>query len=161
LHDWSETLHARAGVNCNACHIASPESGWQDKVSHETCAKCHDAEVAGWLQGRHGMRVAQGLPPMTPAEARLPMKSGRAHEQLDCSSCHGGHRFDTQTAAVDTRVPIRNPVTTIYGKTRRRGRALRERAFLVRPVTCRAVKTKMVNPWSSTIKMTICVPMRK
>jgi len=53
LHDWSETLHARAGVNCNACHVASQETGWQDKVSHETCAKCHQGEVDGWLKGRH------------------------------------------------------------------------------------------------------------
>ena len=108
LHDWSETLHAKAGVNCTACHVESQEAGWQDKVSHETCAKCHEFEVAGWLQGRHGMRVAQGLPPMTPTEARLPMKSGRAHEQLDCSSCHDGHRFDTKTAAVDACLTCHN-----------------------------------------------------
>jgi formate-dependent nitrite reductase cytochrome c552 subunit len=108
LHDWSETLHAKAGVNCTACHVESEETGWEDKVSHETCAKCHKSEVAGWLQGRHGMRVAQGLPPMTPAEARLPMKSARAHEQLDCSSCHGGHRFDTRAAAVDACLTCHN-----------------------------------------------------
>jgi len=48
------------------------------------------------------MRVAQDLPPMTPAEARLPMKSAREHEQLDCSSCHGGHRFDTREAATES-----------------------------------------------------------
>ena len=68
LHDWSETLHAKAGVNCTACHIENQEIGWQDKVSHETCAKCHEGEVDGWLQGHHGMRVAQGLSPMTPAD---------------------------------------------------------------------------------------------
>ena len=38
---------------------------------------------------------------MRPADALLPMKGDAAHRELTCSSCHGGHRFDTRTAAVD------------------------------------------------------------
>jgi len=38
LHDWAETLHAKAGVNCTACHVKNAETGWQDAVSHQTCA---------------------------------------------------------------------------------------------------------------------------
>ncbi len=116
LHDWAQTLHARAGVNCQACHVADKQSGWQDAVSHHTCAKCHAGEVAGWLQGHHGMRVARDLPPMTPAEARLPMKPARAHEQLDCSSCHGGHRFDTQYAAAEACMTCHNDAHTLAWK---------------------------------------------
>lgn len=53
-----------------------------------TCESCHAAESQSFLSGRHGMRVAQGLSPMTPAKARLPMKKEAAHEALDCSTCH-------------------------------------------------------------------------
>ena len=113
LHDWSETLHARAGVNCNACHLQDEKAGWQDKVTHEACAKCHSSEVAGWLEGHHGMRASVGLSPMTPAEARLPMKSARAHEHMDCSSCHGGHRFDVRVAAADACISCHNDSHTL------------------------------------------------
>jgi hypothetical protein len=47
------------------------------------------------------MRLASGLPPMTPAEARLPMRDEAAHLHLDCTSCHGAHRFDVARAAVE------------------------------------------------------------
>lgn len=112
LGDWAETMHARAGVNCNACHLVGNDSGsapiWNDSVSHDTCRTCHEHQVDGWLAGRHGMRLAQNLSPMTPAEARLPMKSDRIHEQMDCSSCHSGHRFDTRYAAVDACLSCHN-----------------------------------------------------
>jgi hypothetical protein len=34
------------------------------------------------------MRVAQGLEPVTVAEARLPMKKSAAHQTMTCASCH-------------------------------------------------------------------------
>ena len=100
INDWLASRHAMAGVNCSSCHEQA-DGTWQDTVSYTTCASCHDNEADGWLAGKHGMRQAQGLTPMTPAMARLPMHAGAAHKQLDCSSCHGGHKFDTQFAAVD------------------------------------------------------------
>jgi hypothetical protein len=57
--------------------------------------------VAGFLAGRHGMRLARGLTPMTPAQARLAMKPDAAHHELSCTSCHSDHAFDTRHAAVD------------------------------------------------------------
>ena len=45
--------------------------------------------------------MAAGLSAMTPGQARLPMKAEVAHESLDCSSCHQGHRFDRQFAAYE------------------------------------------------------------
>jgi hypothetical protein len=77
LAEWEDTAHAQAGVNCLGCHTGQdPEGGgavWQEKVDHTACALCHATEVAGFLKGRHGMRLALGLSPMTPAMARLPM----------------------------------------------------------------------------------------
>lgn len=106
LRDWEETAHARAGIQCTACHQpdgadGSP-GGWVDRPGHAACATCHGEETAGFLAGRHGMRLDRGLSPMTPALARIPMKTDAAHRELTCASCHGAHRFDTRTAAVDS-----------------------------------------------------------
>ncbi len=98
LENWAGDAHARAAVNCSACH--QPEGGpWQDKVAVSTCASCHADEHEGFLRGKHGMRLASGLSPMTPAMARQPMHADAAHRALDCTSCHASHDFDTRQAA--------------------------------------------------------------
>ena len=105
LRDWLDSTHARAGVNCADCHVvevaATKERRWSDQLDHTACAGCHQDESQGFLAGHHGMRLAQGLSPMLPAMARLPMKPEAAHRALECTSCHGAHRFDTRFAAVD------------------------------------------------------------
>ncbi len=105
LHDdWFTTAHAKAGVNCSACHIvadAGRPARWTDRPDHKACAQCHGPEVKGFLAGKHGMRLDQGLSPMTPAMARAPMKTDARNKTLDCNSCHSAHRFDTRQAAVD------------------------------------------------------------
>lgn len=99
LHRWSADAHALAGVNCSDCH--QPDGGdWKDEVTMETCATCHTQEHAGFLRGKHGMRPAAGMSPMTPAMARQSMRPEAAHRALDCMSCHGAHAFDTRHAAV-------------------------------------------------------------
>lgn len=129
LAEWEDSAHAQAGVNCTGCHWEpDPDSGerlWAWKVDHTSCAVCHTAEDAGFLKGRHGMRIALSLSPMTPAMARLPMTpeakpkepgslarlwqtvagtkaqlEGNAKE-LGCNSCHGAHTFNPRDAAVD------------------------------------------------------------
>jgi uncharacterized cupin superfamily protein len=103
--EWEQTTHARAGVNCTGCHTAaggSPDAGaWVATPGERECASCHDTEVAGFLEGRHGMRVKAGLERMTPALARLPMKRAAFGRELSCASCHPAHGFDTRAAAVD------------------------------------------------------------
>ena len=116
LDDWEATAHAAAQVNCSQCHIDNgnvdktndSDPVWSNQVDHLTCGKCHERELAGFTAGKHGMRLAQQLSPMTPGEARLPMKSSMAHASLNCSSCHSGHRFDTQFAAVDACLSCHN-----------------------------------------------------
>lgn len=98
LTAWHETAHAAAGINCSDCH--DPGEKWVETPDHTSCAICHEGEVAGFLKGKHGMRlIFPELPPMTPAEARRPMKASAAHEALSCSSCHQPHRYDIQFAA--------------------------------------------------------------
>ena len=103
LSDWLASRHATAGVNCSDCHQAPTEtaarSEWVDKPGISSCQRCHDAEADGFLQSRHGMRIAAGMTPMTPGMARLPMKADAAHETMDCNACHQTHRYDTKSAA--------------------------------------------------------------
>jgi hypothetical protein len=105
LAEWESTAHAKAGVNCGGCHQESdPSTGstqWQKKIDRRSCAGCHLAEDAGFLKGKHGMRISAGLSPMTPETARLPMKAESKHEELGCNTCHRAHKFDSKYAAVD------------------------------------------------------------
>jgi len=101
MRDWLETSHAKAGVNCSACHQADKGAAWTERPGQAACAGCHGTETKGFLTGKHGMRVAEGLSPMTPAQARLPMQPDARDRQLGCTSCHGAHRFDTRKAAVE------------------------------------------------------------
>jgi hypothetical protein len=102
VFDWATTAHARAGVNCTDCHGGKTgTAAWVENPGFESCKECHDREVAGFLGGKHGMRLAQDLSPMKPGMARIPMHEDAAHRELSCVSCHTDHRFDTRTAAVD------------------------------------------------------------
>lgn len=106
LREWSETGHARGGVNCADCHrVKDSESGvtrWIDRPGYQACGACHDNESAGFLAGKHGMRLAQGLSAMTPGAARQPMKADAGDHAVGCASCHAAHRFETATAAVES-----------------------------------------------------------
>lgn len=112
FNDWLTTAHAQAGVNCTACHnVKDPETkeeSWTDKPDHTSCQSCHKKEVGGFLKGKHGMRLEQGLSPMTPGMARRPMKPEAAHKELSCVSCHAAHTFDRQYAAVDACLTCHN-----------------------------------------------------
>lgn len=110
--DWLASAHAKAGVNCTGCHEAGasvPEGGEMPKNAGEwiarpstpqACQGCHAEEVRGFQAGKHGMRLAAGLSPMTPGKARLPMHEDAAHRELTCNSCHMPHRYDTAQAGV-------------------------------------------------------------
>lgn len=105
--EWSGSTHAAVGVNCSGCHSVTEESNsdaagdWSEVPGHVDCEKCHRNEVGSFLNGRHGMRMASGLPPMTPELARLPMHSAADHKVLNCSACHDAHDPDPNFAAVD------------------------------------------------------------
>ena len=95
---WHDSAHAAAGINCSDCH--GEEEKWVEKPDHTSCASCHGDEVEGFLKGKHGMRLSYpDLPPMTPAQARRPMKNSAAHKELSCSSCHDPHETNRQFAA--------------------------------------------------------------
>lgn len=97
--EWRASAHAIAAVDCTDCH--GGDDSWRDDPGHDSCRECHADQAAGFDAGRHGMRAAAGLPAMTPASARLPMRDDAADHALGCTSCHGAHAVDTQRAAVD------------------------------------------------------------
>lgn len=100
MNGWLASGHAAAGVNCSGCHGEPQSTAWIERPTQEVCAGCHQLEDASFQQGKHGMRLAQGLSPMTPAMARQPMKPAAAHTELTCTTCHGAHRFAVKQAAV-------------------------------------------------------------
>jgi hypothetical protein len=99
LGAWAASAHARGGVNCSGCHARAGR--WTDDVAVEACGQCHADQRAGWVSGKHGLRVGLGLGPMRPALARQPMQASALESELDCNSCHGAHRFDRRAAAVE------------------------------------------------------------
>ncbi len=120
MDGWLATSHAKAGVNCSACHELTAESGqknWIDHPTQQVCTACHAAEVKGFTNGKHGMRLAQDLPAMTPSQAQIPMRKDAHDKKLSCITCHGAHRFDTRTAAVDACLTCHNDQHSLAYKT--------------------------------------------
>jgi hypothetical protein len=106
VSDWAASAHAAAAVNCTACH--GKGEAWKPHPSQDSCNQCHKEEASGFLEGLHGMRIAQGLPPMQPGQARLPMKPEAAHRTLTCNSCHSPHDSNTRRAAVESCLQCHN-----------------------------------------------------
>ena len=103
-HDWLTTAHARSGANCTSCHMQKTEKDelvWTDEPDHTACAQCHDIEVKHFTQGKHGMRLAQNLSPMSTDKALLPMSSESLGTEVNCNSCHQAHQYKLDTASVD------------------------------------------------------------
>lgn len=129
--DWLATAHAKAGVNCSGCHEAAADGRtvWTERPGPQACAACHGAETQGFLSGKHGMRLAQHLPAMSPGAARLPMKAAARDRILSCTSCHGAHRFDTRAAAVTACLACHDDThSAAYERSPHAGLARREQA---------------------------------
>jgi len=103
--DWAATAHAQSGVNCSACHAPGTEDGiqqaWTDYPDEQVCGSCHRLETERFGKGKHGMRLAAGLPALQVSDARLPMRDDAGHETLGCNSCHFAHSYDVQFAAAE------------------------------------------------------------
>lgn len=103
--DWAASPHAKSGVNCTDCHTrtdpATRAKSWIAKPTLAECRTCHAGEAKGFVEGKHGMRLAQEMSPMTPAMARVPMRKDAHEKTLGCATCHGAHGFETKAAAVE------------------------------------------------------------
>jgi Cytochrome c3 len=117
LADWTSDAHARAGVNCSGCHTTKTEPDrWIAAPGIAACKSCHESRATTFTEGRHGMRLRNGLfvshdgpfglfkaarlPAMSVKEARLPMKAEARDKTLGCNTCHSAHKYDRAAAQV-------------------------------------------------------------
>lgn len=102
FNNYKGTSHENAGMACQACHGESGTNQWIDNPGIEQCQKCHNSEAESFLQGKHGMRLVNGMMPMSPGQtSALSFKPEAAHLELNCNSCHGSHEFNVEFARKD------------------------------------------------------------
>lgn len=104
-HQWLQSAHGQNGIACVDCHTNSEDKlSWIDKPNHQQCQSCHKGQVASFLEGKHGMRLAvdKSLPAISPGESEMPFKEAAFANKHSCTACHGAHEFDTQKAAVES-----------------------------------------------------------
>lgn len=95
------TRHGQAGISCGGCH-SDKQQQWIEQPSITQCKTCHSNEASGFSQGKHGMRLAQGLTAISPQLSQsLAFKNGSLDTQHGCNSCHSAHNFDVQFAATE------------------------------------------------------------
>lgn len=140
---WAGSLHAVGGVNCLDCHGGTDRLAVERRPDSSACRRCHAAEVATFHRGAHGVRDSLGLPPLTPALARVPMRpdamDGRT---MDCAACHDPHSVDTRAAAVTACLRChddrhsRNFLSSPHGRTYAADTGARPRERTVTCATC-------------------------
>lgn len=115
---WQESAHAFNDINCSSCHQDADTKAFVAQPSQESCQSCHQQAVDTFLLGKHGIRLLEDESPLTPAMARLPMKSAAHDLQMTCSSCHDAHSVNTLQAAVDSCLTCHNDTHSLnYGNS--------------------------------------------
>jgi hypothetical protein len=105
---WQGSTHALADVNCSSCHQNEETKDFVQAPGYESCQSCHEPETETFLLGKHGIRLQEGMSPLTPALARLPMHEDVGDRVLNCNTCHDVHALQTRTAAVDSCLTCHN-----------------------------------------------------
>lgn len=99
---WRNSLHAVSEVNCSSCHQNKETKNIVQKPTYESCQSCHKPETETFLLGKHGIRLQEGMTPLTPAIANIPMHAEAQDKVMNCNTCHDVHSVNTYTAAVDS-----------------------------------------------------------
>lgn len=137
---WQTSAHALADVNCSSCHLNEETNQFIALPTAESCRSCHEDNVDTFLLGKHGIRTLEGLSPLTPAMAHLPMKDGVADKQMNCNTCHNVHTVNTYQASVDSCLTCHNDNHSLNYKNSSHAEIFREIGTLPRPnedsVTC-------------------------
>ena len=137
---WQSSTHALAEVNCSSCHQNEETNKFIVEPTQESCRSCHEQSVETFLLGKHGIRTLEGLSPLTPAMAHLPMKATAMERQMDCNSCHNVHTVNTYEASVDSCLSCHNDNHSRNYKNSPHAQIFREIGTLPRPnaesVTC-------------------------
>ena len=137
---WQNSAHSLANVNCSSCHLDSETKKLVTKPSHESCQSCHEVAVDTFLLGKHGIRINEGMSPLTPAMASLPMKESALGKQMTCNSCHNVHSVNTYQASVDACLSCHNDSHSLNYQNSKHSQLFLAEGTLPRPsiesVTC-------------------------
>lgn len=125
--DWNISKHSGAGVGCETCHgdaHQTPTDAAKAKIpTPETCATCHDTQVAQFMKGKHALAWAaqEAMPSIhaqpvamiegmkgcggchkigVKSEAQIQelAKHGRGFGLASCDACHTRHSFSVKEA---------------------------------------------------------------
>lgn len=139
---WASSAHALAEVNCSSCHQDRASNAFIAQPNHESCQSCHEDQVDTFLLGKHGIRLLEGLDPLTPADAHLPMKAAAHDRQMTCNTCHDVHSVNTVQASVDACLTCHNDTHSLNYENSRHAELFLAEGNLPRPsgqsVTCAA-----------------------
>ena len=137
---WQGSAHAITEVNCSSCHQDTDSKEFIARPTEESCQSCHEYEVQTFHFGKHGIRLAERLSPLTPAMAEIPMKASASKKIMNCNACHDVHSVNTQTAAVDSCLTCHNDNHSLNYKNSKHGKNVIAEGVLPRPsetsVTC-------------------------
>jgi len=125
--DWKISKHSASGVDCTACHgeaHATAEDAAKAGIpTPDTCAACHDTQVAQFKKGKHalawaamkampsahaqpvammeGMKGCGGCHKIglkSEAEQKELQQQGRGFGLASCDACHTRHAFSLKEA---------------------------------------------------------------
>ncbi|MFB3814335.1 MAG: multiheme c-type cytochrome [Terriglobales bacterium] len=125
--DWKQSKHSTGGIGCDTCHGDQHKTETdflQAKIpTPDTCAQCHDQQVAQFKKGKHAMAWAamEAMPtihwqPMALIEGmkgcggchKIGLKTEKEIAELrksqnqfgiaSCDACHTRHTFSVQEA---------------------------------------------------------------
>jgi len=127
VEDWKQSRHSQAGVVCDTCHgsahTTAADAAKAQIPTPDTCAQCHQDQVAQFKKGKHSMAWAamEAMPtihyqPMAQTEGmkgcgschKLGIKSpeqiatlasqGNRFGVASCDACHTRHTFSAAEA---------------------------------------------------------------
>lgn len=125
--DWQLSKHSGAGVDCAVCHgeahQTAADAAKAEVPTPETCAACHETQVAQFKKGKHALAWAamkamptahaqpvammEGLKGCggchkiglkSEAEVRELKQQGRGFGMASCDACHTRHAFSLKEA---------------------------------------------------------------
>jgi hypothetical protein len=126
--DWQVSKHSQNGVECSACHgdkhVSADDVASVLIPTPETCAQCHQEQVAQYKRGKHasawaamkampaahmqpmammeGMKGCGGCHKIgvkTEAEIKDLQKNGAGFGVASCDACHTRHTFSVKEAS--------------------------------------------------------------
>ena len=137
---WQGSAHALADINCSSCHQNQETKAFVAKPTEESCRSCHESSVDTFLLGKHGIRTLEGMSPLTPAMAHLPMQGSSLSKPMNCNTCHNVHTVNTYEASVDSCLTCHSDNHSLNYRNSPHAKVFQEIGILPRPnsdsVTC-------------------------